>query len=89
MRHIFFSISQAHKHNGKLMMMSNHDYNGEDDKDDAHHDDGEEDGDDRDDNDDDAMLWMVLLVKSALQVNSQGSRSRRITLFNRLENTQW
>ena len=71
------------------MMMSYHDYNGEDDKDDAHHDDGEEDGDDPGDNNDDAMLLMVLLVKSALQVKPQGSRSRRITLFNRLENTKW
>ena len=35
------------------------------------------------------MIRMVLLVKSALQVKPQGRRSRRITLFNRLENTQW
>ena len=35
------------------------------------------------------MIKMALLVKRALQVKPQGSRSRRITLFNRLENTQW
>ena len=35
------------------------------------------------------MIKMALLVKSAMQVKPQGSRSRRITLFNRLENTQW
>ena len=35
------------------------------------------------------MIRMAPLVKSALQVKPQGRRSRRITLFNRLENTQW
>ena len=35
------------------------------------------------------MIKMALLVKSAMQVKPQGSRSRRITLFNRLENTKW